>query len=488
MVMVPRKPMHGTAKAAGCSHARLGNFCKLLGPDVPSWSDDCGVAEQCVAEAVAAAVGGVGGLMHDVRNESGNSALPSGYTFFAQFVDHDVTFDTTSPLHGGPLSPAEVSKLANLRSASLDLDCVYGLGPEAMPFMFDGTQPGRLLVGSEVDGVLNPRDVPRNRDGSALIGDPRNDENLFISQLQTVFLEFHNRMLVGRDFEGAQEETRFHYQYVVLHDFLSRVCHPDVYAFALPLIEANARGTAEKKYPFCDLRDSCHRLCMPIEFSVAAFRFGHTLVRSTYPANRDYPRIELFDERFGTLGFGPVPPELTVDWRFLLDLDPCHPWAPSKAFDHLLADELIRLPDPVVGRNAAVNDRALAFRNILRGHALGLPSGQRVAAELEKKGYSQIDPKQDLRFGDLENWSCLTKGLACDLADHTPLFLYLMREAGVVGGGESLGPVGSAILLETFGNMFVHCDTFLKHDWAPDPCIAGADGLTLADLVRWAQG
>ena len=479
------KPMHGTSKAKGCSHARLGNFCKMF-PKLKSWAEECKITEQCDAEAVAAAIGGVGGLMHDVRDESEDSRLPAAYTFFAQFVDHDITLDTTSPLHGR-VPEMEIAKLPNLRSASLDLDCVYGLGPEAMPFMFDPTQPGRLLLGSEVDGVSNPDDVPRNEDGRALIGDPRNDENIFVSQLQAAFLKFHNRRLVTANFEKAQQETRYHYQYIVLYDFLKRVCHPDIYKFALPKIEKNARKKGRKDYPFCNLLDRCHRICMPVEFSVAAYRFGHSLVRSFYPANRDYPLIEVFDERFGTLGFSQIPPELTVDWRFLLDIEDCHSYAKSKALDHLLADELIRLPDPVVGRNAATNDRALAFRNILRGYALGLASGQAVAKELAKKGYP-IRPDASLKFSDIDNWACLTKDLPCNLRTHTPLFFYVMREAAVLGKGETLGPVGSAILMETFGSMFVHCETFLKSGWKPDPCVVRGKKFTLADFVAYAVG
>jgi hypothetical protein len=478
--------MHGTSKAKGCSHARLGNFCKMF-PRLKTWAEDCGITEQCEAEAVARAIGGVGGLMHDVRNESPDSDIPAGYTFFAQFVDHDITLDTTSPLHG-KVEEAEIPRLPNLRSASLDLDCVYGLGPEAQPFMFDPFQPGRMRVGSEVDGVSNPHDVPRNEDGAAMIGDPRNDENLFISQMQAMFLKFHNRRLVAANFEKAQEETRYHYQYVVLYDFLKRVCHPDIYNFALPLIEGNAMGKKKvKAYPFCDIRDKCHRICMPVEFSVGAFRFGHTMVRSFYPANADYPLIELFDERFGTLGFSQVPPQLNVDWRFQLDMEDCHPYAHSKALDELLADELIRLPDPVVGRNAATDDRALSFRNILRGHALGLASGQRIAAALEDKGYP-INPNANLKFGDIANWSCLTANLPCDISKHTPLFFYLMREAAVLGNGQTLGPVGSALLMEVFGAMFVYCGTFLQKKWKPDPCLVKGKDLTLGDMARYAAG
>lgn len=484
--MSSKKPMHGTSKALGCSHLRLGNFCKMF-PDLNSWAEDCAVQRQCDAERVAVALGGPGSIMHDVSNSSPDSDIPAAYTFFAQLVDHDITLDTRSQLHGPPLDDQKIGTLPNLRSASLDLDCVYGLGPEAMPFMYDQDQPGRMLVGNTVKGVTNPYDVPRNEDGRALIGDPRNDENIFVAQLQLLFLRFHNRRIVGRSFEEAQKDCRYHYQWIVLHDFLKRVCDPQIYNFAVPKIEANAKKSAAetKDYPFCSLLDHCHRICMPVEFSVAAYRFGHTMVRSQYPANVAYPVIELFDERFGTLGFGQVPPALTVDWRFLLDVEHCHPYVNSKAIDHLLADELIRLPDPVVGRNAAANDRSLAFRNLLRGYVLRLPSGQAVAQALADKGYP-IDPGQNLKFCEIPGWECAVEGLPCDVERHTPLFFYLMREGGVQGQGRHLGPVASAILMEFFGTILVHCDTFLKEKhWKPDPCVARWGGLTLADLVRY---
>ncbi len=489
--MNKKKPMHGTSKAKGCSHASLGNFCELFGKDaLTSWADDYGIKNQCEAEQVAAALGGVGSIMHDFDNSSGDCDIPAAYTFFAQFVDHDVTLDTSTALHGEALSGKEVRNLPNLRSASLDLDCVYGFGPEASPFMFDESQPGRLLVGSEVEGVENPNDVPRNRDGRALIGDPRNDENLFVSQLQTLFLKFHNLRLVGRGFEKAQEDVRYHYQYIVLNDFLKRVCDPKVYAYAQPKIVENAcKKRSERDYPFCDLVHA-GRICMPVEFSVAAYRFGHSMVRSVYPVNENFPAIELFDERFGTLGFGQVPPELTVDWRFLLDVEPCVSFVDSKAIDHLLADELIHLPDPVVGRNAISNDRSLAFRNLLRSYVLGLPSGQTIAKALADKGYP-IDPCEDLKFNEIPGWDCLDCG--DQIAQHTPLFFYLMREAGVVNNGQQLGPVASAILMEVFGTMLVECDSFLKakedgEAWKPDPCIAHRDGeLTLRDIVHYVS-
>ena len=494
------RPMHGTTRAIGCAHLRLGNFGSLL--NIPmTWADDVGIRDQAEAEHIAAVLGGPGGIMHDAEDASGDSEIPAAYTFFAQFVDHDITLDAGSELHSPELRPHEIDELPNLRSASLDLDSVYGFGPEVSPHLYDSSQRGRLLVGNQVNGVENPSDVPRRADGHALLGDPRNDENLFLSQLHLLFLRFHNRLLIGRSFEEAQEEARYYYQAIVLYDFLRRICDERVYNLVLRRILARDAAF------FLLQSDASNRIIMPVEFATAAYRFGHSMVRSQYPVNADYPAIEIFDERFGTLGFGQVPPKLTVDWRFLLNVKKCHPYARSKAIDHLLADELIRLPDPVVGRNSPQNDRALAFRNLLRGYVLGLPSGQRVEAALAARGYPIRTPDdedyQDLGLGDILAGAGLDAQTCNDLANHTPLFLYLMREAGVRGGGNRLGPVGSAILMEVFGAMLLHCETsfLMDEEWDADhnlvdENIEGTDNeanppnrerVTLASLVRYVN-
>ncbi len=476
--MKKSKPMHGTSKAKGCSHARLGNFCKMF-PKLESWADECKVTEQCEARDIAAALGGFGGIMHDVNSSSNDSSIPAAYTFFAQFVDHDITLDTTSDLHGDPISTKEVGRLPNLRSASLDLDSIYGFGPEASPYLYDQEQTGRLLIGNDE----NKNDLPRNKDGRALIGDPRNDENLFLSQMQLLFLKFHNRRMIGRSFEEVQTDVRFHYQWIVLYDFLERICDENIYKQVI---------NNPSEFPKYDIKDKCGRICMPVEFSVAAFRFGHTLVRSQYPVNVEYPVVDLFDERFGTEGFSAVPESLTVDWRFLLDVECCHDYVKSKAFDHLFVDELIRLPDPVVGRFTSDNDRSLAFRNLLRAYALGLPSGQAVANEIKAKGYSIPDNRPDISA--LPGWKCLEPSLQKKLTSSTPLFLYLMAEAGDkdLGNGDKLGPVGSAILLEVFITTLKECESILNppkgyKGWKPDKCIAKDGRLTLADIVRYVN-
>lgn len=460
-------------KAKGCAHAAPGNFGKLF--QSPRLE---------VSEAEASALGGSGSPMHDLNNESPDSSLPSGYTFFAQFIDHDITLDTVTDLHGAPLDDATINTLPNLRTASLDLDCVYGFGPEASPHLYDNNAPGRLLEGN----IHNPNDVPRNEAGTALIGDPRNDENIFISQIQLLWIRFHNAMYdrnitkyQGPErFEETQKEVRYHYQYLVLHDFLRRVCDETIFDFALA-------QTDNGSYPRIYKPDAHGSLVMPVEFSVAAFRFGHTLVRSFYAVNGNFPDIDLFDERFGTNGFSFVPPELTLDWRFLLPVDEkCISPLMSKAFDEKIASELIELPPEIVGRHASNNERSLAFRNILRGNSLSLPSGQSVAKELADAGYP-IDPHADL---DLRNGLQIdTRPILENFVCETPLFYYLLREAHVLGKGERLGPVGSAILLEVFLGILVHCETsFLSDpDWEPDSCVTGSENpdFDLADIVRF---
>lgn len=466
---------HGVSKAKGCSHARLGSFGKLF-PKL----DACRVTEQ-----QAQILGGKDSPMHDVNDQSGDSNVPAGYTFFAQFIDHDVTLDTTTQLDGSPLSLNEIKDLPNLRSPSLDLDCVYGFGPEASPHLYEGgNAPGRLLEGNSG----NPDDLPRSEAGRALIGDPRNDENIFVSQMQLLFIRFHNKiydMLVsqysgGERFEEAQKITRYHYQYLVVNDFLKRICDKDVFDFAL---DRAKKG----KFPLVYKVDEHGNLPMPVEFSVAAYRFGHTTVRSTYAANSLNTEVDLFDQRFGTEGFSFVPPELVVDWRFLLSVDKCVPPVMTKAFDLKFPEELICLPDPIVGRKASDNERSLAFRNLLRGNTLSLPSGQDVATALKAAGYPI-----SLAFSKLKLNEVIPNGPeTADMVDHTPLFFYLLREAEILGKGNNMGPAASAIILEVLLGSIVHCGTGYLSDksWKPLSCIKGRGNakFDLADVVRFVE-
>ena len=456
---------HGMAKAHGCEHVAVGKFSKLF--DLPNL---------VVTEEEAVIIGGPGGIMHDFDGGSPDCEIPAAYIFFAQFVDHDITLDAFSALRGSPLSKEEVEKIGNIRSASLDLDCVYGFGPEASPHIYDANRPGRIAVSE------SGFDLARSPGGTALIGDPRNDENIFVAQMQLLFQKFHNKIFEERiyqedsgepfnRFEEAQKQARYHYQWIVLFDFLKRLCHRETFEFAVPKLLAKKK---KKDYPLIYGLDKHGKLTMPVEFSVAAYRVGHTMVRSVYAVNEEHTDIELFDGEFSTLGFSEIPEDLVVDWRYMLPVEDCIRPRMSKAIDPLLADELQDLP-VVPSRDPA--DRALAFRNILRANSLGLPSGQDVATALQAAGYPDIDPGLDLQFDDIPGWERLDRLASSGqshLRDSTPLFYYLLRESELVDGGQRFGPTGSALLLEVFGGMLALCGTSFLHEdhWQPDPCIS----------------
>src|SRR6476469_3792353 len=202
------------------------------------------------------------------------SGIPSLYTYFGQFVDHDITFDPVSSL----TKQQDPDGLVDFRTPSLDMDNVYGRGPNDQPYMYDGI---KFRLGEKLTGAVAPdaSDLPRFK-GRALIGDPRNDENSIVSQFQALMLRFHNRMVDDNDslsFQDVQQRVRFHYQYVVLNDFLPRIVNAGV------LNDLKSGGRYDhsklayyhwKTFPY-----------MPVEFSVAAYRLGHSMIRPGYRLN-----------------------------------------------------------------------------------------------------------------------------------------------------------------------------------------------------------
>lgn len=453
---------HGYSHAKGCSHLGLGSFGRMFPELDPLFT----------SSELIEALGKPKGLMDTLPSKkTKDSDIPAAYTFFAQFIDHDVTLDVTSKLESDVIQNAD--KLPNLRSMSLDLDCVYGFGPEASPHLYSNDEEGKLLLGNS----KNPNDLARAKDDTALIGDPRNDENMFVSQLQLLFIRFHNTFIdMGMDFEEAQRQCRNHYQYIVLHDFLKRICDPEIYGIAL-------KNIYKKSYPFKYEPSEHGKLDMPVEFSVAAYRFGHSMVRSVYPVNAKELKVELFSEKFNTGGFSHVPKALTVDWRYLLDVSNRVSYARSKDIDEKLARELNDLPF-MKENEPDPNKRSLSFRNLLRARSLGLPSGQSVAKSLYDCGYP-IDCEVDLKLSKVDGYSSLNATLKKELKEQTPLFFYILRESIL---SPNLGKVGSAILMEVFGGMLVNCSTTYLHDeaWEPSKDISCSDNeLTLKDIVNF---
>lgn len=227
-------------------------------------------------------------VMEQPSGDVENDSLPAGFTYLGQFVDHDITHDASSSLE----RVRDPDALVNFRTPRFDLDSLYGRGPVDSPFLYKrGTF--ELLSGLVMDdngnSLENQDDLPRNSEGVALTGDPRNDENTFVSQLHLLFIKFHNKVVQEKQeagFEGddllkeVQRLVRWHYQWIVVHDYVKRIVPEDVF---------NSILTTDSKTGFPKIETLFYNLdgepYMPVEFSVAAFRFGHSQVRSQYDLN-----------------------------------------------------------------------------------------------------------------------------------------------------------------------------------------------------------
>src|ERR1700730_13960160 len=245
------------------------------------------------------------------------SGIPALYTYLGQFIDHDLTFDPASSLQ----KQNDPDALVDFRSPAFDLDNVYGRGPSDQPYLYDGGNA--FLLGDPIHGGTDPRarDLPRNSANvrRALIGDPRNDENAIVSELQGLFLRFHNRVLAdnqGISFEDAQRMVRFSYQYVILHDFLPRIIHSSV----LDQLKTSGRYDRGKLAFFLPR----HGPFMPVEFSAAAYRLGHSMVRPGYRLN-DEVLLPIFPDPprlpEGLTGFRALNPAWGLDWGRFIDID-----------------------------------------------------------------------------------------------------------------------------------------------------------------------
>ncbi|TMK97485.1 MAG: peroxidase, partial [Actinobacteria bacterium] len=285
-----------------------------------------------------------------------NPRIPAGYTYLGQFIDHDITFDPMSELQ----KRNDPDALVDFRTPRFDLDSLYGSGPSDDPFLYESNRPGTrgvaLLVGvNPQDEDVEPHDLPRNQQGRALIGDPRNDENIMVSQLHLLFIRFHNKVvdkvraerpqLKGRALlDACQSIVRWHYQWIVVHDFLERVTGAET---AGGVLNGERQYFTWENAPF-----------MPVEFSAAAYRFGHSMIRPHYDLNGANKRIPIFAEAddpgpFDQLGgFRRLPFGWTLDWSLFFKIGRGEPQL-SRKIDTKLSPPLFKLPsatDP--GRHA----------------------------------------------------------------------------------------------------------------------------------------
>lgn len=478
-----------------------------------------------------------------IQDDEENAGIPAGYTYLGQFIDHDITFDPASSLQ----QQNDPDALIDFRTPRLDLDSVYGRGPGDQPLLYLGNKfrLGRALF--ENTKPSKARDLPRFNDPvnggakRALIGDKRNDENVIVAQLHSAMLQFHNKLVdknPNDSFEKIQQKVRWHYQWVVVNDFLKTICGEEVVEDILP--DFGKKKPIWKLKPNLSIFKWRNDPFMPIEFSAAAYRFGHSMVRPIYRLNTelnggDNPNKATPEEekrglagRFfifagvqkrGLNGFDEFPEQWAIDWSLFFDVGGSiknvgkKRVQPAYKIDCSLVNPLGFLPEfskppqPLVPpftvdqlqskpADPKGDPTNLAQRNLLRGFTMGLPNGQSVALAL---GVDPIDDKK-LQVGkavtdDLKTNPLLTS-FDGSFVENAPLWYYVLAEAQVewaeratANGGKGneepvrLGTVGGRIVAETIiGLLWGDGHSYLRQapNWKPDTI------RSVGDLIEFA--
>jgi hypothetical protein len=405
-----------------------------------------------------------------------SSRLFAGFTFIGQFLDHDITLDTT-PLDQQAADP---DATVNFRTPRYDLDSVYGRGPAQDPQLYDPADGSKLLLTPNVNGVL---DVPRDATGRAMIGDRRNDENLIVLQFHKAVIQFHNRIVDQARSQGIRQEwlfetarrmTRWHWQWAVIHDFLPRFVGDELVGPNGAVYKEVAGKPPALNLSYYKPTNRTGRPFMPVEFAVAAYRFGHSLIRPFYVLN-DTGVVDIFGPAGGRNlnGGRPIPADLVIDWKNILPVDPSFPARKPRKIDTKLSIPLATLPGSAVPPPDPTIH--LAVRNNRRGKRVGLPSGQQVAKAM------RLTPLSNATLGLTDpGWG-----------GQAPLWFYILKEAELPPyNGERLGPVGGRIMAEVLVGLLQRDPNsylYLDPSWKPAPPLAPTTGtFTFADLLRFA--
>jgi hypothetical protein len=421
------------------------------------------------------------------RNETGiplsnrkGEPMGAGYTYFGQFIDHDLTEDCTALRDAGYMEPNDTD---NHRTPYLDLGGLYGDGPlsEAHKHLYEEDCASSRLGDAKIEGEAF--DLPLDNNWPQL-ADPRNTENIIIRQVHAMFLKLHNhavrelvrqKMPAPKWFVEARRRVQWQYQWLVCHDFLKKICQCDVYD---QVVRHGNRAI-----------DWSGRFSIPVEFSQAVFRFGHSMVRADYSLGHGTDRhlVRLHD-MFWRGKPGPLDSTLAVDWRRFAVLG-----HGSMRIDTGVVSPLFGLPDEQIRLFGSAptphGPKALAVRTILRGNATRLPSGQQACRAL-CPGEAIVDPKKPVVRG-YDPWAILRE---LDLAGDTPLWYYVLLEAELQEQekGLRLGALGSRIIAEVIrASLEADAESFVSQtgtDWQPPPWLnSNGEEVSLTSLFDVAN-
>ncbi len=429
-------------------------------------------------------------------NNPNNPNMTAGVTFFGQFLDHDLTLALKAPL----LENTKPRQTTNFRTAEFDLDSVYGNGPTGSPELYD-TSSGDIkfkveaISGSEQVSRKGAQrfDLPRDANNNAIIADSRNDENLLISQFHLAMLKFHNAVVdrlradptnasrsAQEIFKEAQQQVRWHYQWIVLNEFLPLTIGQD-------RVDEILRNGPRFYRVHDRTQDSIFRSprrepLIPVEFAVAAYRFGHSQIRPSYranfgPADGSEFFAFVFDPNSDDMRGGKRAPNRFIDWQTFFKFDSVN-FRPNKLIDTKLSTPLFLLPGSPPGPTApglpTDGVQSLASRNLIRHVNFGIPSGQAIARVM---GAQVLTPAQLAELAPFK------------MDQSTPLWYYILKEAEVLEQGLRMGPVGGRIVGEVFiGLLKADKDSYLVVDknWKPTLPSAKPGDFEITDLLNFA--
>ena len=373
----------------------------------------------------------------------------AGWPFWGQYIAHDITADRS------PLERESHEDVKNFRRAQLNLECLYGAGPQGSPYIYDWNDSAMFNLSS------SGWDLPRNDQGIAIIADSRNDSHLIVNQLQVSLKRAHNHAVkkireekkcVKDVFGEARQQIIWHYQWIIVNEFLPQLIGQEL---VNEFLESSVKQpiAKEKKLPY--------------EFSDAAYRYGHSQIREKYQTQLGRDEKLLFPD---LLGFRPVSEGSYIqDWSIFFKRDVNSFCQKAMKINGKLPDVLINLPSEITGDISNDDFKSLANRDLQRGVLTELPSGEAAAVAL---GIHPLSPE----VLDAETF----KG-------ETPLWYYIQKEAAILKNGESLGPLGGHIVGSVLLSLITNDPVSylnINRSWAPYLAVKPLSGSEIYSIIH----
>lgn len=388
--------------------------------------------------------------------------IASGYTYFGQFVDHDLTKDTSKLEETWLFEPGEIY---NSQAPRLDLSHLYGKGPwdDEDRRLYDDV---RLKVGRPPLGGSNSFDIAfSDVGGGPLVADSRALENVILREMTAVFCCLHNLAVEQlrprypnkprQLFEMARLRTTWQFQRLVSEDYLRRVLDATVYESVFLQHRPTVKWSV---------------FSIPVEFSAAAMRFGHSMVRDKYFfLADDFDLIDLVDPR---LHKKPLPVKYEIDWGRFFQNASSRPVVTAQPIDTGITPGLLQLtlptirlfnPGPTIELflNKGLSAIPLPFLSLARGVGLRLPTGQSMASAFGEQRLSEKELTTNCHGRPSIQGDLLKE---YQMTEKTPLWYYLLKESEIRRHGNCLGPTGSRIVAETIYAALLHDpNSYLNH-------------------------